>query len=115
MSPVGGVGINLAIQDAVAAANILAVPLREKRVTSADLAAVQQRRTLPMKVIQWIQVQVQKRVLSAVLASTKTPVARWPVKLFNVFPVLRRLPARLVGMGIRPEHIHTPDATRKIG
>jgi 2-polyprenyl-6-methoxyphenol hydroxylase-like FAD-dependent oxidoreductase len=115
MSPVGGVGINLAIQDAVAAANILAVPLREKRVTSADLAAVQQRRTLPMKVIQWIQVQVQKRVLSAVLASTKTPVVRWPIKLFNVFPVLRRLPARLIGMGIRPEHIHTPDATRKIG
>jgi 2-polyprenyl-6-methoxyphenol hydroxylase-like FAD-dependent oxidoreductase len=109
MSPVGGVGINLAIQDAVAAANILAVPLREKRATSADLAAVQQRRALPMKVIQWIQVQIHNRVLSAALASTATPSLPWPVKLFNLFPVLRRLPARLVGMGIRPEHIHTPD------
>ncbi|HEY4140224.1 MAG TPA: FAD-dependent oxidoreductase [Pseudolabrys sp.] len=110
MSPVGGVGINLAIQDAVAAANILAAPLREKRVTSADLVAVQRRRTLPMKVIQWIQVQIHNRVLSAALASAATPTLPWPVKLFNLFPVLRRLPARLVGLGIRPEHIHTPDA-----
>jgi 2-polyprenyl-6-methoxyphenol hydroxylase-like FAD-dependent oxidoreductase len=110
MSPVGGVGINLAIQDAVAAANILATPLKEGRVTSADLAAVQQRRTLPMKVIQWIQVQVQNRVLRRVLATTRPLTVPWPVKLLNAFPVLRRLPARLVGMGIRPEHIRTPEA-----
>jgi 2-polyprenyl-6-methoxyphenol hydroxylase-like FAD-dependent oxidoreductase len=112
MSPVGGVGINLAIQDAVAAANILAGPLKAGRVTDADLAAVQRRRTLPMKVIQWIQVQIQERVLSAVLASTKTPPVPWPVKMLNRFPMLRRLPARLVGMGIRPEHVRTADATR---
>ena len=112
MSPVGGVGINLAIQDAVAAANILYRPLKAGRVTEADLAAVQKRRTLPMKVIQWLQVQVQERVLSAVLASTQTPTLPWPVKLFNWFPVLRRFPARLIGMGIRPEHVRTPDATR---
>ena len=110
MSPVGGVGINLAIQDAVAAANILAAPLKVGRVTSADLAAVQHRRTLPMKVIQWIQVQVQNRVLRRVLATTRPLTVPWPVKLLNMFPVLRRLPARLVGMGIRPEHIRTPEA-----
>lgn len=109
MSPVGGVGINLAIQDAVAAANILAGPLKAGAVTRADLAAVQQRRTLPMKVIQWIQVQVQNRVLTAVLASTQRPKPPWPAKLFNWFPPLRRLPARLIGMGIRPEHIRTPE------
>jgi 2-polyprenyl-6-methoxyphenol hydroxylase-like FAD-dependent oxidoreductase len=112
MSPVGGVGVNLAVQDAVAAANILAAPLKAGRVTDADLAAVQRRRTLPMKVIQWIQVQIHDRVLSAALSSTATPSLPWPVKLFNLFPVLRRLPARLVGMGIRPEHIHTSDLTR---
>jgi 2-polyprenyl-6-methoxyphenol hydroxylase-like FAD-dependent oxidoreductase len=112
MSPVGGVGVNLAVQDAVAAANILAAPLKAGRVADADLAAVQERRTLPMKVIQWIQVQIHNRVLSAALASTATPTLPWPVKLFNVFPVLRRLPARLVGLGIRPEHIHTPDVMR---
>jgi 2-polyprenyl-6-methoxyphenol hydroxylase-like FAD-dependent oxidoreductase len=112
MSPVGGVGINLAIQDAVAAANILAAPLKAGRVTDADLAAVQKRRTLPMKVIQWIQVQVQERVLTPVLASTQTPPVPWPVKMLNWFPVLRRLPARLVGMGIRPEHVRTADTTR---
>ena len=65
MSPIGGVGINLAIQDAVAAANILATPLKEGRVTEALLAAVQKRRTMPMRVIQWLQVQIQNNVLSA--------------------------------------------------
>jgi len=110
MSPVGGVGINLAVQDAVAAANILAGPLKEGRVTDELLDAVQRRRTLPMKVIQWIQVQVQNRVLAPVLASVQRPTLPWPVKLFNWFPVLRRLPARLVGMGIRPEHVRTPEA-----
>ena len=97
----------------MAAANILAGPLKAGQVSEADLAAVQRRRTLPMKIIQWIQVQVQNRVLSAALASTTTPAVPWPVKLLNVFPVLRRLPARLVGLGIRPEHIHTPDAQRE--
>jgi 2-polyprenyl-6-methoxyphenol hydroxylase-like FAD-dependent oxidoreductase len=110
MSPVGGVGINLAVQDAVAAANILAGPLRQGRVTDDLLAAVQRRRSLPMKVIQWVQVRVQNIVLAAVLAGTQRPRAPWPAKMLNWFPVLQRLPARLVGMGIRPEHIGTPDA-----
>jgi len=110
MSPVGGVGINLAIQDAVAAANILAAPLKAGRVTSAHLEAVQRRRSLPMKVIQWIQVQVQDRLLGRVLASTARPTVPFAIKLLGWFPVLRRIPARLVGMGIRPEHVRTPEA-----
>jgi 2-polyprenyl-6-methoxyphenol hydroxylase-like FAD-dependent oxidoreductase len=108
MSPVGGVGINLAVQDAVATANILAGPLKAGRVGDDLLAAVQQRRELPMRVIQWLQVQIQNRVLSAVLAGKERPKAPAAVKLLNAFPVLRRFPARIVGMGIRPEHIHTP-------
>jgi 2-polyprenyl-6-methoxyphenol hydroxylase-like FAD-dependent oxidoreductase len=110
MSPIGGVGINLAIQDAVAAANILAVPLKEGRVTDALLEAVQRRRTLPMRVIQWLQVQIQNNVLSAVLASTARPKPPFVTKFLNWFPVLQRIPARLIGLGVRPEHIHTPEA-----
>jgi len=110
MSPIGGVGINLAIQDAVAAANILAAPLKQGRVTEALLEAVQQRRTMPMHVIQWLQIQIQNNVLSAVLGSTTRPKPPFAAKFFNWFPVLRRLPARLIGMGVRPEHIRTPEA-----
>ncbi|HEY2756398.1 MAG TPA: FAD-dependent oxidoreductase [Pseudolabrys sp.] len=110
MSPIGGVGINLAIQDAVAAANILAVPLKEGRVTEALLDAVQQRRTLPMRVIQWLQIRIQNNVLSSVLGSSERPKPPFAVKFFNRFPVLRRIPARLIGLGVRPEHIRTPQA-----
>src|SRR5579885_1011174 len=109
MSPIGGVGINLAIQDAVAAANILAAPLKEGRVTEALLEAVQRRRTLPMRVIQGLQIKIQDNVLSAVLGSTERPKPPLPAKFLNWFPVLRRIPARLIGMGVRPEHIHTPE------
>ena len=107
MSPVGGVGINLAIQDAVAAANILAAPLKAGRVTSALLDAVQRRRTWPMRVIQWMQVQVQNNVLSPVLKSTARPQPPFAAKFLNWFPVLRRLPARIIGLGVRPEHVRT--------
>ena len=110
MSPVGGVGINLAIQDAVAAANMLAAPLKHGTVTSAHLEAVQRRRSPSTRAIQWLQVQVQNRVLSPVLKGTERPKPPLAAKLLQRFPVLRRLPARLVGMGIRPEHIHTPEA-----
>jgi 2-polyprenyl-6-methoxyphenol hydroxylase-like FAD-dependent oxidoreductase len=110
MSPIGGVGINLAIQDAVAAANILARPLKEGRVTEALLDSVQQRRTMPMRVIQWIQVQIQNRVLSRVLAGAERPKPPFVAKLFNWFPALRRIPARIIGMGPRPEHVRTPEA-----
>ena len=102
MSPIGGVGINLAIQDAVAAANILAAPLKEGRVTDALLEAVQRRRTLPMRVIQWLQVQSQNNVLSAVLTSTERPKPPFAVKFLNWFPVLRRIPARVIGLGFGP-------------
>jgi 2-polyprenyl-6-methoxyphenol hydroxylase-like FAD-dependent oxidoreductase len=110
MSPIGGVGINLAIQDAVAAANILAAPLKERRVTEALLEAVQRRRAMPMRVIQWLQIQIQNNVLSPVLGTQQRPKPPFAVKVFNWFPVLRRIPARLIGMGVRPEHIHTPQA-----
>ncbi len=110
MSPIGGVGINLAIQDAVAAANVLARPLLEGHVSDALLAVVQRRRTMPMRVIQWLQVQIQNKVLSAVLAGTVRPKPPLAAKLLNRLPLLQRLPARVIGLGVRPEHIHSPDA-----
>jgi len=110
MSPIGGVGINLAIQDAVAAANILAAPLKEGRVTDSLLAQVQARRTMPMRVIQWLQIQIQNRVLSPVLGGTARPKPPFAAKLFNWLPLLQRVPARIIGLGVRPEHIETPEA-----
>jgi 2-polyprenyl-6-methoxyphenol hydroxylase-like FAD-dependent oxidoreductase len=110
MSPIGGVGINLAIQDAVAAANILAAPLKQGRVTEALLDAVQARRTMPMRVIQWLQLQIQNRVLSPVLGTAKRPKPPVAARFFNWFPLLRRIPARLIGLGVRPEHVRTPEA-----
>jgi 2-polyprenyl-6-methoxyphenol hydroxylase-like FAD-dependent oxidoreductase len=106
MSPIGGVGINLAIQDAVAAANILATPLKEGRVTNELLEAVQRRRTMPMRVIQRLQVLVQNNILSAVLSGTARPKPPLPAMLLNWFPLLQRLPARIIGLGVRPEHVH---------
>jgi 2-polyprenyl-6-methoxyphenol hydroxylase-like FAD-dependent oxidoreductase len=107
MSPIGGVGINLAIQDAVATANILAAPLKAGRVTEALLEAVQQRRTMPMRVIQWLQIQVQNRILTPVLGAAQRPKPPFVAKFFNWFPLLRRLPARIIGLGVRREHIET--------
>ncbi|HTZ03228.1 MAG TPA: FAD-dependent oxidoreductase [Xanthobacteraceae bacterium] len=114
MSPIGGVGINMAVQDAVAAANRLAGPLARGAVTDADLQAVEDRRTLPMRFTQWLQLNIQKRIISRVLGMDSGQRPKPPLffKLFNVFPALRRIPARLLGLGIRPEHIHTPDAER---
>ncbi|HEY3622150.1 MAG TPA: FAD-dependent oxidoreductase [Roseiarcus sp.] len=110
MSPIGGVGINMAVQDAVAAANRLAGPLRAGRVTDDDLQAIEERRTLPMRFTQWLQLTIQRRIISRVLASQERPKPPAFFKLFNSFPVLRRIPARLIGIGIRPEHVHTPEA-----
>jgi 2-polyprenyl-6-methoxyphenol hydroxylase-like FAD-dependent oxidoreductase len=107
MSPVGGVGVNLAVQDAVAAANILAEPLRASGVTSVHLAAVQARRAFPMQVIQRMQVIVQNKLLSPALASRERPKPPLVMRLIQWFPVLRRIPARIVGLGVRPEHIET--------
>lgn len=105
MSPIGGVGVNLAIQDAVAAANRLAAPLRERRVTSEDLAAVEARRTFPTKATQALQVAIQNRVITPILAGGGPVKPPLPFQLLRWLPVLRRIPARLVGMGFRPEHI----------
>jgi 2-polyprenyl-6-methoxyphenol hydroxylase-like FAD-dependent oxidoreductase len=111
MSPVGGVGINLAVQDAVATANILAGPLKAGNVVDDLLASVQQRRSLPMRAIQRIQVIVQNLLLAPALASAERPTPPFPIKLMTWFPILRRIPARVIGMGFRPEHIHTPNMT----
>jgi 2-polyprenyl-6-methoxyphenol hydroxylase-like FAD-dependent oxidoreductase len=108
MSPVGGVGINLAIQDAVAAANRLAEPLRFGTVEESDLAEVQRRRTFPTRATQWLQIQIQNNILSPVLANRKTPTPPWAVRLVNRCSLLQRIPARLVGIGFRPEHVRTP-------
>jgi 2-polyprenyl-6-methoxyphenol hydroxylase-like FAD-dependent oxidoreductase len=110
MSPVGGVGINLAIQDAVAAANRLAAPLRERRVTLDDLEAVQRRRLLPTRVTQRLQVLIQRRLITRALAARQSFRAPLVVRLLDRFPGLTRIPARLVGIGIRPEHVETPVA-----
>ena len=107
MLPIGGVGVNLAIQDAVAASNILATPLSEGRLKDADLAAVQARRLFPVKATQAMQVAVQKGIIAPTLASTGEVKMPMVMRLLRVFPVLRRLPARLMGMGFRPEHVKT--------
>jgi 2-polyprenyl-6-methoxyphenol hydroxylase-like FAD-dependent oxidoreductase len=111
MSPVGGVGINLAIQDAVAAANRLAAPLREGRVTIRDLEAVQRRRMLPTRVTQRLQVLIQRGIIGRALAARRPFRAPWVIRLLRRFPVLTRIPARLIGIGIRPEHVEFADRT----
>ncbi|HXA22162.1 MAG TPA: FAD-dependent monooxygenase, partial [Acetobacteraceae bacterium] len=105
MSPVGGVGINLAIQDAVAAANILVPRMRQGAATLDDLRAVQRRRELPTRLTQRTQVLIQNRVISNVLRGTTTPKPALAVRILGRCAPLRRLPARAVGMGFRPEHI----------
>jgi 2-polyprenyl-6-methoxyphenol hydroxylase-like FAD-dependent oxidoreductase len=111
MSPVGGVGINLAIQDAVAAANILWEPLRARRVSEDDLARVEKRREFPTRVTQAIQVFLQNRVISRALAAKGELQVPLPIRLLARFPLLRRIPARLLGLGVRPEHVRTPEVT----
>src|SRR5271155_2037573 len=110
MSPIGGVGINMAVQDAVAAANRLAGPLRDGRATDEDLQAIQERRVPPVRFTQWMQLMIQRRIISRVLESQQRPKPPLFFKAFSVFPALRRIPARLIGVGIRPEHVRTPEA-----
>lgn len=111
MSPVGGVGINLAIQDAVAAANILAAPLARGENVDARLHEVQDRRLFPVRVVQAVQRLVHERVLGAVLdPAAAIDAPPWPVRLLDRFGLLRRLPARVVGLGLRREHIRSPAA-----
>ncbi len=108
MSPIGGVGINLAVQDAVAAANILAAKLVAGNLSDHDLAAVQQRREFPTRATQRLQILVQNRVIRRVLGSVHSLRLPWPLKLMQRWPLLRRIPARVIGMGFRPEHVKTP-------
>jgi 2-polyprenyl-6-methoxyphenol hydroxylase-like FAD-dependent oxidoreductase len=108
MSPIGGVGINLAIQDAVAAANILAAPLRHGSLALEHLRAVQRRREWPTRLTQGMQVLIQNRVIRRVLGRTGAVRLPLPLRLLRDCPVLRRIPARLIGIGFRPEHVRMP-------
>jgi len=105
MSPVGGVGINLAIQDAVAAANILAGPLRRGSLSSADLEKIQARREWPVRVTQRLQILVQDRVIARVLRSDRPLKPPLLLQLLSRSARLRGIPGRLIGMGVRPEHV----------
>jgi len=106
MSPIGGVGINLAIQDAVATANILGPKLLRGAVAEEDLQAVQRRRTFPTRATQSLQVAIQNNVIRRVLIDAGPLKLPWPLRLIRAIPYLRRFPARAVGMGFRPEHVN---------
>jgi 2-polyprenyl-6-methoxyphenol hydroxylase-like FAD-dependent oxidoreductase len=111
MSPIGGVGINLAIQDAVAAANRLGPVLKKGMPTEADLAAVQRRRELPTRVTQRVQLAAQDGVIGRVLGGRTDSRPPLALRLLGRWPLLRRIPARLVGIGVRPEHVTPEHAT----
>lgn len=111
MSPIGGIGINLAVQDAVATANVLALPLQAgKTPGDRDLQRIQDRRMFPTKVTQAFQTFVQNRAIDPLLKGTPVTAPPLAARLFDEFPILRRLPARLIGVGVRPERILTKDA-----
>ena len=110
MSPVGGVGINLAIQDAVATANLLAAPLRAGRPTVQDLQRVQQRREWPTRMTQRVQLMIQDRVIKRVLTDGGRFSPPFAIRLLALVPFLRWIPARMIGLGFRPEHVHTADS-----
>jgi 2-polyprenyl-6-methoxyphenol hydroxylase-like FAD-dependent oxidoreductase len=107
MSPIGGIGINLAIQDAVAAANMLAPAFRTGQVDEAALAHVQARRMWPTRITQAGQVFIQDRLITAVLQSEEPIHVPFVLKLLQRVPRLQRIPARILGLGVRPEHVRT--------
>jgi 2-polyprenyl-6-methoxyphenol hydroxylase-like FAD-dependent oxidoreductase len=108
MSPIGGVGINLAVQDAVATANILAPCLRQGSLTLSDLQDVQRRREWPTRVIQTLQVFIQNNVVAPTLKGS-APKPPWPAKLLDRTPWMQGIPAKVVGVGVRYEHVRIPD------
>jgi 2-polyprenyl-6-methoxyphenol hydroxylase-like FAD-dependent oxidoreductase len=111
MSPVGGVGINLAIQDAVATANLLAAKLRDGTLQDQDLLTVQRRRQFPVRIIQGGQVAAHNRVLRPIVSGgNRVLKAPWVVKLLDGNAWLRRWPAQIIGLGVRPEHVRSPEA-----
>ena len=105
MSPIGGVGINLAVQDAVAAANLLVGVLHNGPPTEAELDEVQKRRQWPAVATQFVQVQAQNRILAPLISGAPVTRAPLPLRLVAAMPILRRLAARAVGLGARPEHV----------
>ena len=109
MSPVGGVGINLAIQDAVATANILGRRLQQGPVGEDALDEVQNHRMFPTRATQWLQLVMQNNVIKRVLGSTKPLSVPWQIRLLGKSAWLRRIPARVIGLGFRPEHVKTPE------
>jgi 2-polyprenyl-6-methoxyphenol hydroxylase-like FAD-dependent oxidoreductase len=110
MSPVGGVGINLAIQDAVATANLLAAKLKAGTLEDSDVDSVCKRRLFPAKVIQAGQVAVHNRVLKPSISGTRRSLdVPWPLRVLNASPWLQRWPAQAIGLGVRPEHVRSPD------
>ena len=111
MSPVGGVGINLAIQDAVATANLLAKKLRSGAITVDDLGAVQKRRERPARLTQRVQVFMHEHFLERIFDSKEPIPPPWAMRLLERFSRLRRLPARMIGLGFRPEHIASAEKT----
>jgi 2-polyprenyl-6-methoxyphenol hydroxylase-like FAD-dependent oxidoreductase len=108
MSPVGGIGINLAIQDAVAAANVLAGPLREAVVSDGELAKIQRRRAFPTRLTQRLQ-ELLRRQVGRGFGKPRPARPPWPIRLLERTGLLCRLRTRFVGVGIRPEHVKTPD------
>lgn len=111
MSPIGGIGINLAIQDAVAAANILAAPLRRSSNADDLLFRVERRRRLPTRVIQAGQKLAQDRIIGAIFKpGAQIDRPPWVLRLLNRFPLLRRIPGRIVGLGVRRERVESPRA-----
>jgi 2-polyprenyl-6-methoxyphenol hydroxylase-like FAD-dependent oxidoreductase len=113
MSPIGGIGINLAIQDAVAAANLLAGPLCGGKNVDGLLSLVEKRRLWPTRVIQAGQKTAQDRVIGRLLAARR-PFRTAPaiIRLLDCFPLLRRIPGRIIGLGVRRERVRSPTAPR---
>jgi 2-polyprenyl-6-methoxyphenol hydroxylase-like FAD-dependent oxidoreductase len=113
MSPIGGIGINLAIQDAVATANYLAGPMARGEPIDALLHKVQDRRLFPTRIIQAGQRVAQERIIGAVLSNRPITSAPWIVRLLDRYPMLRRIPGRIIGFGVRRERLRSPDAFAK--
>jgi 2-polyprenyl-6-methoxyphenol hydroxylase-like FAD-dependent oxidoreductase len=110
MSPIGGVGINLAIQDAVATANILGAILVHRAPSESELYSVQRRRRFPTRATQGLQLAIQNNVIRRVLQTGIPLTLPWPLKLLRRWSFLRRLPARVIGVGFRPEHVRTAES-----
>jgi 2-polyprenyl-6-methoxyphenol hydroxylase-like FAD-dependent oxidoreductase len=113
MSPIGGVGVNLAVQDAVATANLLAAKLADGCPPEQELDAVRRRREFPVRMTQAMQVVAQNNIISAALKPGDRPL-KLPLflRVINAVPWLQGLTARFVGVGVRPEHVQSPEVAQ---